>query len=201
MKFYELDAVPDGAIRYTGKDPAENTRGPLGPRCSSCAGTLAGDVESYPSLESLNSPEANQASGARDKFVQIFIQNPWLVLMRRDALEQLQAEGIRGLNGRRTDLRFRQECSPELRALEIEQHGLYHPDCMPPTDIVPCRRCGSYEPSRPEEPLLDGASLPEHLDLFRLRNGSATLVITERFADTLRRLGFEEFSLREVPVR
>ncbi|WP_257461791.1 SitI6 family double-CXXCG motif immunity protein [Archangium lipolyticum] len=138
---------------------------------------------------------------ARGNIAQILIQYPWLVLIRREALEQLHAEGLRGLKGCRTELRFRQKNSPELLELEIELHGLYHPGCLPPVDLAPCETCGSYKFGRPKEPLLDGASLPEHLDLFRLRNGSATLVITERFADTLRRLGFEEFSLREVPVR
>jgi Protein of unknown function (Gmx_para_CXXCG) len=43
--------------------------------------------------------------------------------------------------------------------------------------------------------------LPEHRDVFRLRNSLGFIVINERFADTLYRLGFGEFSLRELPVR
>ena len=60
---------------------------------------------------------------------------------------------------------------------------------------------GCYGFSLPKQPLLDRASLPEHLDVFRLRNLTNFIVITERFADTLHRLGFEEFSLRQLPVR
>jgi hypothetical protein len=48
---------------------------------------------------------------------------------------------------------------------------------------------------------LDRASLPEHRDVFRLRNCLGFIVINERFADTLHRLGFGEFTLRELPVR
>jgi uncharacterized double-CXXCG motif protein len=138
---------------------------------------------------------------ARGTFAHIRIQYPWLVLIRREALEQLKAEGLQGLKGCRTGLRFRQRNAPELLELEVELHGKYHRDCLPPVDLEPCELCGSNKFSQPKQPLLDAASLPEHLDIFRLRNDAASIVITERFADTLRRLGFEEFSLHELPVR
>jgi uncharacterized double-CXXCG motif protein len=138
---------------------------------------------------------------ARGNFPQIRIQYPWLVLVRREALEQLQAEGLQGLKGCRTELRFRQRNAPELLELEVELHGKYHQDCLPPVEPEPCETCGSHKFGQPKQPLLDAASLPEHLDIFRLRNGAASIVITERFADTLRRLGFEEFSLQGLPVR
>ncbi|HEX8819304.1 MAG TPA: double-CXXCG motif protein [Archangium sp.] len=138
---------------------------------------------------------------ARGNFAQISLLDPWAVILRRDALEQLQAEGLRGLKACRTGLRFRQRNAPELMELYVEMHGLLHPDCLPPGKVSPCGTCGGYAFSLPKQPLLDRASLPEHLDVFRLRNFTSVIVLTERFADTLRRLGFEEFSLRELPPR
>ncbi|WP_257461797.1 SitI6 family double-CXXCG motif immunity protein [Archangium lipolyticum] len=138
---------------------------------------------------------------ARGTFPQIYLLYAWMVIIRREALERLQAEGLRGLKGSRTELRFRQRNSPELLEVELEPHGLLHPDCLPPGKTEPCGTCGGYEFGLPKQPLLDGASLPEHLDVFRLRNCPGFIVINERFADTLHRLGFEEFSLRELPVR
>jgi uncharacterized double-CXXCG motif protein len=199
MKFYELNSIPDETTPYSGHLPAGYGWGPPGPPCPACEGTAVDVTEDHPSVAP--SERGPFVSTSRGDFAQLLIQNPWLVLMRRDALAQLQAEGILGLKGRRTELRFRQQRAPELLELEISPYGLYHPDCEPPVDFAPCGRCGRYELSRPKQPLLDGGSLPEHLDVFRLHNGAATLVITERFADTLRRLGFEEFSLRELPVR
>jgi uncharacterized double-CXXCG motif protein len=138
---------------------------------------------------------------ARGTFPQIYLLYAWMVIIRREALERLQAEGLRGLKGCRTELRFRQRNSPELLELEMEPHGLLHPDCLPPGKTEPCVTCGGYEFGLPKQPLLDKASLPEQLDMFQLRNCPGFIVINERFADTLQRLGFEEFSLRELPVR
>jgi uncharacterized double-CXXCG motif protein len=138
---------------------------------------------------------------ARGNFPQLYTLYPWMVIIRRDALEQLQAEGLRGLKGCRTQLRFRQRNAPELMELELEPHGLFHPDCLPPGKTGTCETCGGNEFDVPKQPLLDKASLPEHRDVFWLRNCNGFIVISERFADTLRRLGFEEFSMRELPVR
>ncbi|HEX8439924.1 double-CXXCG motif protein [Archangium sp.] len=138
---------------------------------------------------------------ARGTFPQLYILYSWRVIIHRDALEQLQAEGLRGLKGCRTGLRFRQRNAPELMELEVESHGLFHPDCLPPGNTEPCKTCGGYSFDLPKQRLLDKASLPEHVDVFQLRNCPGFIIITERFVDTLRRLGFEEFSLQELPVR
>ncbi|HEX8433586.1 double-CXXCG motif protein [Archangium sp.] len=138
---------------------------------------------------------------ARGNFAQLDMLYGDRIIIRRDALGQLQAEGLRGLKGHRTGLRFRQRNAPELMEVEPELIGLLHPDSMPPGMAAPCKTCGGYRLSLLKEPLLDRASLPEHLDVFRLRNCTSFIVISERFADTLRRLGFEEFSLQELPVR
>jgi uncharacterized double-CXXCG motif protein len=137
---------------------------------------------------------------ARGSFGQLVMQYGWELLIRREALEQLQAEGLRGLKGCGTQLRFRQKNAPELLDLQIEPHGLLHPDCLPERP-PPCSRCGRDGFSRPEQPLLDAASLPEDRDLFRLTNFLTMLIGTERFVDTVRRLGFEEVAFRELPVR
>jgi uncharacterized double-CXXCG motif protein len=138
---------------------------------------------------------------ARGTFAQLFMPYAWRLLIRREALAQLHAEGLRGLEGCRTQLRFRQKQAPELLELQIEAHGLLHPDCIPPGKAVPCARCGRYGFSLPEQPILDRASLPEHLDLFRLANFTTVIVASERLVESIRRLGFEEVSIRELPLR
>lgn len=126
--------------------------------------------------------------------------NPWTLLVRRDVLERLQAEGLRGLIGCHTALRFRQKEPPELLELEILPYGIFHPDCLP-VRPPPCTRCGRDDVSLPEQPLLDGASLPVHLDLFRLANFPTVIIATARFADVVQRLGPSGVRFREVPVR
>ncbi|XXF78074.1 double-CXXCG motif protein [Myxococcaceae bacterium GXIMD 01537] len=138
---------------------------------------------------------------ALGSFGQLVMQYGWALLMRREALEQLQAEGVRGLMGCRAELRFRQKNAPVLMELQVEPGGLLHRDCLPSDLPPPCSKCGRQGFTRPEQPLLDASSLPADRDLFRLSNFSTMLVASSRFVDTVRRLGFEEVSFVELPVR
>ncbi len=137
----------------------------------------------------------------RGRFPQLVFQAPWTLLVRRDALEQLQAAGLRGLMGCRTELRLRDKNPPELLELQIEPRGLLHPDCLPQNLPAPCVTCGRLAFSFPSVPLLEAASLPDDRDLFRLANFQTIIVGTEQFAETVRQLGFEEVEFRELPTR
>jgi uncharacterized double-CXXCG motif protein len=124
-----------------------------------------------------------------------------LLLVRGDALERLQAEGVRGLLACPTALRFRQKNPPELLDLQIVPHGRLHPDCIPPDVPPPCATCGRHAFTRPDEPILDAASLPEHLDLFRVGNFATMVIGTERLKDAVHRLALDGIRFRELPTR
>ncbi|WP_164017785.1 double-CXXCG motif protein [Pyxidicoccus trucidator] len=124
-----------------------------------------------------------------------------LWVIRRHALERLQAEGVRGLLGCRTELRFRQKNPPELLELQIEPHGRLHPDCIPPDVPPPCPTCGWVYFRLPDEPILDAASLPPELDLFRVGDYSTVIVGTERFMEAVRRLEPGGITFHELPTR
>jgi uncharacterized double-CXXCG motif protein len=138
---------------------------------------------------------------ATGRFGPFCFLNPWTPLMRREDLEQLQAEGLQGLQGVRHQLRFRQKNPPELVELQIEPHGLLHADCLPPDCPPPCLKCGRYAFSMPEEPLLAAASLPASLDLFRLANFTTMLIASERFVGTVQRLELDGVLFQALPVR
>lgn len=143
-------------------------------------------------------PLVGPASG---KFGPAAWQGSSLLLLRRDALERLQAEGVRGLLGCRTELRFRQKDPPELLELQIEPHGRLHPDCIPPEVPPPCATCGWVYFRLPDEPLLDAASLPPELDLFRVGNYATVIVGTEQFMEAVRRLELDGITFHELPTR
>jgi uncharacterized double-CXXCG motif protein len=126
--------------------------------------------------------------------------NPWTLLVRREVLERLPAEGLRGLEGHRTELRFRQKQSPELLELELMPHGRFHPDCLSERE-PPCARCGRKGISMPEQPVLKEDSLPTHLDLFRLADLNTLLIATERFAQAVQRLGPCGVAFQPLPMR
>lgn len=124
------------------------------------------------------------------------------LLVRREALERLQAEGIEGLEPYPTALRFRQKKdAPELLDLQLRPLGLLHPDCIPPETPPPCATCGRHGFRRPDEPILDAASLPTDRDLFRLANFATMLIGTERFKDAVTRLQLDGITFRELPLR
>ncbi|MFE8595849.1 SitI6 family double-CXXCG motif immunity protein [Archangium violaceum] len=138
---------------------------------------------------------------AQGRFGQLVSPVPWILLIQRDALEKLQTEGLRGLKGCRTDLRFRQRASPELLELEILPVGRVHLDSLPPNHEPPCPRCGRHGIPRPRELLLDASTLPSHLDLFRLEDYSSVIVCTQRFVDTCERLGLDGVVFHPLPTQ
>jgi len=124
-----------------------------------------------------------------------------LLLVPRDALVRLQAEGVRGLLGCQTALRFRQKNPPELLELQLEPRGRLHPDCIPPDVPPPCPTCERQAFTRPDELILDAASLPPDLDLFRVGNFATMVIGTERFMEAVRRLELDGITFRELPTR
>jgi uncharacterized double-CXXCG motif protein len=138
---------------------------------------------------------------ATGSFGPFFFQNPWTLLVRPEVLARLQAEGVRGLKGCRTQLRFRQKNPPELLELEIPPHGRLHPDCTPRDRPPPCPKCGRDAFRLPDDFILEAATLPTHTDLFRLTDFTTILICTQSFADAVRRLELDEIVFREVPIR
>jgi uncharacterized double-CXXCG motif protein len=135
------------------------------------------------------------------RFGELLLQNPWTLLMHRAALEQLHAEGVQGLQGCPTELRFRQKNAPELVEPQLSLHGRLHPDCLPPERPPPCPRCGRDATRLPDTPILDATSLPPDLDVFRLSDFTTVIVGSERFVEAVQRLGFGEVDLLELPQR
>jgi uncharacterized double-CXXCG motif protein len=142
-------------------------------------------------------PIVGRASGS---FGQLFMQNPWSLYMRREALERLQEAGVRGLHGCPTELRFRGKNPPELLEPQLELRGELHADCLP-ADAKTCEQCGVKSYSLPDPYLLDAATLPTELDLFRLAGWTSVILATERFVEAVKRLGLDGVTFREVPVR
>jgi uncharacterized double-CXXCG motif protein len=138
---------------------------------------------------------------ARGRFGALVSPYSWWLLVRREALHRLRSEGLRGLVGCRTELRFRQRNPPELLELEILPAGRLHPECLPSPRPPPCTRCGRHGLSLPDFRLLDASSAPPHLDLFRLMDFSTVIVCTERFASTCQRLGLDGVAFHPLPVR
>jgi uncharacterized double-CXXCG motif protein len=134
-------------------------------------------------------------------FGQLFMQNPWSLFARREALERLQGAGLRGLQGCPVNVRFRAKRPPELWELQLLAHGKLHPDCLPPDRKPPCSTCGRFSWTLPSTYWLDADSLPEHVDVFRLSDWPTLIIATERMVDTVKRLELDGVAFRELEVR
>jgi len=134
-------------------------------------------------------------------FGQLFMQNPWTLFARREALERLQADGVRGLQGCPIKVRFRTKHAPELLELQMELRGQFHPECLPPDRKPLCPTCGSNQNHLPKRILLDASSLPEHVDVFRFRDWASYIIANERFVETVKRLELDGVVFEEMEVR
>jgi uncharacterized double-CXXCG motif protein len=136
------------------------------------------------------------------RFGQLFMQNPWTLLLRREALERLLAAGVRDLQACSIDVRFRGKDPPELLELQLQSHGRFHPECLSPNRKPSCPACG-YNPNNklPKPIILDAASLPEDLDVFRMADASTVILVTERFVDTAKRLELDGVTFQELEAR
>ena len=138
---------------------------------------------------------------AQGRFGPLFTDFSELLLVQREALDKLQAEGLQGLKGCRTELRFRQRNSPELLELELLSVGRLHPGCLPPNPQPACPRCGRIMHDLPDVPILDASTLPEHLDLFRLEDYSNVNICTGRFVEACQRLGLDGVVFHPLEAR
>ena len=135
------------------------------------------------------------------RFGQLFMQSPWTLYLRREALEQLRAAGVRGLQGCPIDVRVRGKNPPELLELQLELHGRFHPACLPADRKPPCPTCGNDRLKLPDPIILDAASLPEDVDVFRMADAWTVILVTERFVDAVTRLELDGVAFRELETR
>jgi uncharacterized double-CXXCG motif protein len=134
-------------------------------------------------------------------FGQLFMQDPWRLYSRREALERLQEAGMRGLQGCPLNVRFRVKHPPELLEVQLQHHAQLHPDCKPADRKPPCPACGNDFLKLPEHPILAIESLPTSLDVFRLAEWALLIIATERFMETVQRLELDGLIFQEVEVR
>jgi uncharacterized double-CXXCG motif protein len=143
-------------------------------------------------------PRTGSGSG---RFGKLFMQDSWSLYLRREALEALQAAGIRGLQGCPLDVRFRGKSPPELLELQLELHGRFHPSCLPPDRKPPCPTCGNDRLKVPDPIVLDSASLPADIDVFRMADAWTVILVTERFVEAVQRLQLDGVTFRELETR
>ncbi|RKG91698.1 SitI6 family double-CXXCG motif immunity protein [Corallococcus terminator] len=138
------------------------------------------------------------AGTARGHFGPVTVWPPWQVLVREDARDLLLGEGLQGIIPVHAQLRTRR--TKELPLYELEVHPLakLHPDCIYDREPT-CPFCGRHGFMLPPKRWLLRESVPAGLDLFGVEETNR-IVVSERFVDTVNRLGPSDVFYREITV-
>jgi uncharacterized double-CXXCG motif protein len=133
---------------------------------------------------------------ARGRFGPLSLADPWVLLVREDALRAFQDAGLRGIVPVCPELKT--PPSPAIFELQLLPKGRLHPDCFPPDRAPPCSLCGVQEWWMPKESWLDAASLPDDLDVFRLEDAVTRFIASERFVEVAQSCGPSDVVFKEV---
>lgn len=125
-------------------------------------------------------------------------QGSWTVLMRDEALERLWNAKLSGPQRARAELTGRSV--PKLIELQIEPQGCLSERCLSGRSDPPCAVCGRLAITRPAVVVLDASSVGPEIDVFRLRDLTTMIVVTDRVADRIDTLGLTGAVLREIPA-
>ncbi|MFY1826664.1 double-CXXCG motif protein [Myxococcus fulvus] len=136
-------------------------------------------------------------------FGSLYMPAAWSLCLRREAMEALQKEGIRGLLGAPVSVKFRTQSPPSLMSLQMDVQGRFHPEALTWTRKPPCPRCGisDVEGPMPDPIVLESGSLPDGVDLFRLADAPGVIIATERFLESVNRLSLDGATFRAVEAR
>ncbi|MGE6758500.1 double-CXXCG motif protein [Corallococcus interemptor] len=137
---------------------------------------------------------------AQGRFGPVTCDPPWQLILREDAVELLKAEGLQGIIAVRMELRSRRSNMPALYELEARPLAKLHPDCIGEFKTPACETCGRPESFRlPPKRWLLRPSIPEGLDFFGIQ-GTSKRVVSERFIETVQRLGPSDVHYQELPA-
>lgn len=125
----------------------------------------------------------------------------WTVLTRPGALQALQKANIRGLVGVPAQLRWVKRTPPvDLLELDLAAHDRLAPSSLPPEDVSSCSTCGYQKLKSPERIVLAHSSLPPNKDLFRGYDFTTHIFATDRFVETVHKLGLTGLIFEEVGI-
>jgi uncharacterized double-CXXCG motif protein len=133
---------------------------------------------------------------ARGRFGPLSLEDPWVLLVREDALRAFEDAGLKGIVPVRPELK--KSPSPPIFELQLFPKGRLHPDCLPPDRGPPCPVCGVQDWWMPKEYWLDAASLPADLDVFRLEDALTRFLASERFVEVAQSCGVSDVVFKEA---
>lgn len=126
---------------------------------------------------------------------------PWTMLMRREVYEKLSSYGVQlPIEGMAPELKFRSKSFPDLVEPQIEPLANLVSDSFLPSESFSCLACGR-DSRKLERFIVDGNSVPNHVDLFRTRDHPTYILATELFVNAVQKLSMTDILFTEVDVK
>jgi len=126
--------------------------------------------------------------------------NPWTILMQRGTYEALVSAGVRmPMPGLVPELKFRSKSFPDLVEPQVEPLVNLVPASFLPPESPVCPACG-LDSRELDRMIVDRASVPSHVDLFRARDHPTYILATERFVEAVQEANMTDILFKEVEV-
>ncbi len=141
-------------------------------------------------------PSVGKAFGNLDGFVW---RAWWTVCLESSALEDLKTSGLCLPRTVRAELKFKKE-EREIFEFDLPLRGALANPVYDGIQLDYCTACGRNSATIPDEILIDRDSLPADLDIFRVRNFTTIILVTEKFVDAIKTYDIKGAVFEEVKV-
>jgi uncharacterized double-CXXCG motif protein len=122
------------------------------------------------------------------------------ILIRQEALTKLLSAGLHLPVGVPPQWRYTRRDPPTLLELQLDLHGRWSPAAPPADRGWACPACGYRGSIDTEHIVLDSATIPDNVDIFRCEMATALVFVSERFKETVERLKLTDITFIEIPV-
>lgn len=121
----------------------------------------------------------------------------WDPLIKVEAYHKLASTGLR--LPKTADPILQEKIQGQLFQLQIEPHGHLSPRSYVDTDTPICPRC-KHDGRKLKELILVRASIPNHLDMFRISNFPTKVLVSQDFKEAVEQLKFTNIVFEKVEI-
>jgi uncharacterized double-CXXCG motif protein len=140
-------------------------------------------------------PSVGKAVGGRlDGFVW---RAWWTICLEASALEKLKESDLLLPNLVKAELKFKKE-EQEVFEFDLPLESKLTNGVYDGIQLKYCDACGRDSSSKPKEMLIDKASIPNDVDIFRVSNFTTIILVTERFVKAVTNLDIKGAVFEEV---
>lgn len=121
----------------------------------------------------------------------------WTICLEASALEKLKDSDLSLPNTAKAELKFKKE-EQKVYEFDLPLKGKLINAVYDGSKMKCCDGCGRDGSTKPEEILIDAASIPNNADIFRVSNFTTIILVTEKFVRAVNNLDIKGAIFKEV---